>query len=220
MQRCERIQRLIDGYLDGKLSKLRRHRVERHLGTCATCRGDLESSRRVQRAVDHLVSVIDENGWRCVASPDLGKFKGPGRRSDPCPIVNVYALKALSLAPGRIDSPAAHSGAEMLLWHWEHQKDRKLYLFGIGTDFRKLKYPFVWYDILHVVDVLSQIDALQNDERLNEMLDVIVSKQDSNGRFTPESVWMAFKGWDFGQKKIPSPWMTFLVARILKRMHL
>jgi hypothetical protein len=47
---------------------------------------------RVQRAADHLVGLVDENGWRCVAAPELGKFRGPGRKDDPCPIVNVYAL--------------------------------------------------------------------------------------------------------------------------------
>jgi len=45
------MRRLIDGYLDGELSKLRRHRVEHHLDTCATCQRYLESSRLVQRAL-------------------------------------------------------------------------------------------------------------------------------------------------------------------------
>jgi hypothetical protein len=67
----------------------------------------LEDDARVGKAVDHLVELVDENGWHCVATPELGKFKGPGRRSDPCPIANVYALKALSQVPELIDSPAA-----------------------------------------------------------------------------------------------------------------
>jgi hypothetical protein len=162
--------------------------------------------------------VIDENGWRCVASPDLGKFKGPGRRSDPCPIVNVYALKALSLAPDLVDSPAARSGAEMLLWHWEHQGERKLYLFGIGTDFRKLKYPFVWYDILHVVDVLSRFPFVHADPRFREMVKTVCDQADAEGRYTATSMYRAWKGWSFADKKTPSPWLTFLVERIRKRI--
>ncbi len=31
--------------------------------------------------------------------PALGKFRGPGRKDDPCPVANLYALKALSLFP-------------------------------------------------------------------------------------------------------------------------
>jgi hypothetical protein len=177
----------------------------------------LGDDARVRRAVDHLVSVVDENGWRCIASPDLGTFKGPGRRTDPCPIVNVYALKTLSLVPDLVDSPAAHTGAEMLLWHWEHQRERKLYLFGIGTDFRKLKYPFVWYNVLHVVDVLSRFPFVYADSRFQEMAKAITDQADADGRYTATSMYRAWKGWSFADKKAPSPWLTYLVKRIRKR---
>jgi len=50
------------------------------------------------------------------------------------------------------------------------------------------------------------------------MLDVITAKKDSEGSFTPESVWVDWKGWDFGQKKEPSKYLTFLIYRILKRI--
>ena len=178
----------------------------------------LGDDERVQAAVEHLVSLVRENGWPCAASPDLGKFRGPGRKADPCPIVNVYALKALSQVPELLDSPATRAGVEMLLWHWEHQAERKIYLFGIGTTFRKLKYPFIWYDILHVTDVLSRFPFARRDPRLREMVEVILSKQDDQGRFRPESVWMAWKRWEFGQKKAPSPWITLLALRVTKRI--
>ena len=45
----------------------------------------------------------------------------------------------------------------MLLSHWKQRKEKKYYLFGMGSDFRKLKYPYVWYDILHVCEVLSRL---------------------------------------------------------------
>jgi len=173
---------------------------------------------RVQRAVDHLLGTVDENGWRCVVSPDLGKFRGPGRKDDPCPIVNVYALKALAQVPDLLDSPAARTGAEMLLRHWECQGERKLYLFGIGTDYRKLKYPFVWYNILHVADVLSQFPFVHDDARFRQMLDEIVVQSSAEGRFTAGSMYRYWKAWSFADKKQPSPWLTFLCCRILKRV--
>jgi len=173
-------------------------------------------NKHVQTAIEHLTSLIRENGVLCTGENPT--FRGPGRKSDPCPYATLLVTKALSQVP-EMRKKTVSRGAEMLLWHWEHQEERRPYLFGIGTNFRKLKYPFVWYDILHVADVLSQIDFLKDDERLKEMVDTIVSKQDSDGRFTPESVWMAFKKWDFGQKKAPSAWITFLVARIVKRMY-
>jgi hypothetical protein len=174
---------------------------------------------RVRRAAEHLLSTVNENGWRCVASPELGRFRGPGRKDDPCPIVNVYALKALAQIPEWADNPATRSAAEMLLSHWEYQNERKPYLFGIGTDFRKLKYPFVWYNLLHVLEVLSQFPFVINDLRFQEMLEALTVQADTQGHYTATSMYRAWKGWSFADKKLPSPWLTFLVERILKRMQ-
>ena len=178
----------------------------------------LGGDRRVERAITHLADLVDDNGWRCTAAPELGRFKGPGKRSDPCPIANVYALKAISVAPKWIDSRAAHRGAEMLLSHWEQRGQRKYYLFGIGTDFSKLKYPFIWYDILHVTDVLSRFPFARDDSRFREMLDTLIVQADEDGRYTAASMYRAWNGWSFADKKRPSPWLTMLVMRIRRRV--
>ncbi len=180
----------------------------------------LGDDQRVQQAAAHLVSAVNDNGWRCVSAPELGKFRGPGRKADPCPIVNVYALKALSLLPAFRDSQAVRNGAEMLLWHWEHQTERKIYMFGIGTDFRKLKYPFVWYNVLHVVEALSRFPFVHSDPRFQEMVKTITNQADDEGRYTANSMFRAWKGWSFADKKNPSPWLTLLALRVVKRLNL
>ena len=179
----------------------------------------LRDDPRVQRAVHHLVGSVDDNGWRCVVAPELGKFRGPGRKADPCPIANVYALKAFAQVPELLESPAARAVSEMLLCHWEHRSERKIYMFGIGSDFRKLKYPFVWYDILHVVDTLSRYPFVREDSRFREMVETITSQADEEERYTASSAYQAWKGWSFADKKNPSPWLTFLVLRVLKRLQ-
>jgi hypothetical protein len=171
----------------------------------------------VQKAVSHLTAIVDENGWRCRAAPELGKFRGPGRKEDICPVANVYALKALSLIPQMADHPAVQAGIMALLQTWEQRKERKPYLFGTGTDFRKLKYPYVYYDILHTAEALSRFPAACSDARFKEMLEAITAQADKNSRYTAASMYMAWKGWSFANKKDPSPWLTFLVLRILKR---
>lgn len=179
----------------------------------------LGDDERVQRAVDHLVSLVDDNGWRCVSSPDIGKFRGPGRKDDPCPIANVYALKAIAACSrsGLLESDAAHRGAEMLLAHWQQQGERKMYLFGIGTDFRKLKYPFVWYDILHVTSVLSHFAFVRDDTRYRQMVEAVATQADAEGRYTATSMYKTWKGWSFADKKAPSPWLTFLVLHLTRQ---
>jgi hypothetical protein len=176
--------------------------------------------QRLLQAADHLAGLVDDNGWRCTSASELGKFRGPGRKSDPCPIANVYALKALSMFPKHLNSPASHSGVEMLLSHWEHRKENKYYLFGVGSDFHKLKYPFIWYDILHVANVLSRFPFTRDDPRFIEMLNTITTQADGHGRYQAGSAYLAWKGWSFADKKNPSPWLTFLVLRILKRSDL
>jgi hypothetical protein len=177
----------------------------------------MNEKTRFERALQHIVDLADENGWRCKVAPELGKFRGPGRKDDPCPIANLLALKALTLVPEWSGSSAVATGVEMLLNHWQHRKEKKYYLFGMGTDFRKLKYPFIWYDILHVVEVLSQLGFARQDLRFQEMLVEITNQADENGRFTPGSMYQSWKGWSFADKKYPSPWLTFLVTHIQKR---
>ena len=92
-------------------------------------------------------------------------------------------------------------------------------MFFMGTDFRKLKVPFVWYDLMHVLDVLSRFPWLRGDPRLLDMLETMSAKADPQGRFTLESVWTAWKEWEFGQKKAPSRWLTLTAWRIRQRME-
>ncbi len=182
----------------------------------ALLRMGLGNDPRVQLALDHLIGAAQENGWRCLVAPELGKFKGPGKRSGPCPIANVYALKALA-ATGATEVPAAQTGIEMLLNHWVHRGEVKHYLVGIGSDFRKLKYPFIWYNLLHVLDVLSRFPRALRDPRFQEMVGELVVQADARGRFTATSMYRAWKGWSFANKKAPSPWLSFLAVRIIQR---
>jgi hypothetical protein len=175
-------------------------------------------SADVDRAVAALVDRVHENGWQCGAALSLPKFSGPGRKGDPCPMATTYALKALSLLPEYHESPAVTAGIEAILGHWEHQKDYKLKMFGIGTDFRKLKYPYVWYDILHVTDVLSRFAQARRDRRLGEMVAEIVARADEQGRYRAGSMYRAWSDWSFADKETPSPWLTMLVLRIQRRL--
>jgi hypothetical protein len=179
----------------------------------------LGDDKRVQNAVDHLDGLVRENGWPCAVSPELGKFRGPGSKNDPCPYATLVMLKTLAVIPGSHEGKSAKIGVETLLSLWENSKEKHPYMFFMGTDFRKLKAPLFWYDILHVLDVLSHFKWARKDKRLKEMLKVVESKAGEDGRYVPESIWTAWKDWDFSQKKIPSRGLTFFVQRILKRAN-
>lgn len=172
---------------------------------------------RIRRAVAHLEGLGGANGWGCAAA-GLGRFRGPGRKGDPCPIANVLALKALGLVPGSQDSQAVRGGIEMLLRHWQAPRGEKYYLFGVGSGFRKLKYPWVWYDILHVAEALSRFPLVYDDPRFRDLLAALGGQADETGRFRAGSMYLPWKSWSFADKKAPSPWLTLLVKRIFRRV--
>lgn len=173
---------------------------------------------RIQTAVDHLNTLVRGNGWPCAVSPELGKFRGPGRKEDPCPYATLVMLNMLAHMPELREGKPAKIGVETLLSLWEASKEKHPYMFYMGTDFRKLKAPLFWYDILHVLDVLSHFEWTWKDKRFKQMLSIVEAKANNAGQFVPESVWTAWKDWDFSQKKVPSRGLTFFVERILKRV--
>jgi hypothetical protein len=178
----------------------------------------LRDNPAVQSAAKHLAGLSFENGWPCTVSPEFGKFRGPGRKTDPCPYATLIALKTLAQFPEWRDSQTGMNGAQTLLQLWEQRKERRPYLFAMGTDFVKLKEPMIWYDILHVLEILTQFPFLRQDKRMLEMVDIVKAKSDSEGRFTAESVWKAWSDWEFGQKKAASYLLTWQAHRILKRI--
>lgn len=176
----------------------------------------LSNHPAVQKSVETLTSLVRQNGWPCASSTKYGKFHGPGRKEDPCPYANLIMVKMLAAFSDSRESEACKLGAESLLDCWQRRLTYHPYIFYMGNDFCKLKAPLVWFDILHVVTVLSQLPWLKEDSRLKEMKSIIASKANNDGLFTPESVWMTWKDWGFGQKKTPSAWLTYLAIKALR----
>ena len=172
----------------------------------------------IKRGVEYLVGVHQDYGFPCTVSQEFGKFRGPGRKDDPCPYATLIMLKLLAAIPEYRESDIVKKTAAALLTLWENSLERHPYMFYMGTDFRKLKAPAMWYDIVSVADVLSHFEFIKSDARFMEMVALIKSKQDSEGLFTPEAIYQKFKDWDFGQKKNPSPYLTYLCHRILARI--
>ncbi len=171
----------------------------------------------VEKAVRYMTSLMRDNGFPCAVSRELGSFRGPGRKDDCCPYATLTMLKLYSLIPEYQDSAAAKRCVDVLLNLWETSLEQHPYMFFMGTDFRKLKAPVIWYDILHIVDVLGRFDYALKDSRFKEMREIIESKADADGMYTPESVYLKCKDFDFGQKKVPSAYLTYRCIMALGR---
>jgi hypothetical protein len=178
----------------------------------------LKDDPSIKCGVSSLAGLIRNNGWPCAVSKELGGFRGPGKKEDTCPYATLAMLKLLSLFDEYHESSQVRTGIDSLCNLWTTSLKSHPYIFYMGNDFRKLKAPLVWYDIIHVLDVISRFEYAQQKSQVKEMIDIVTDKSDADGKYTPESVLQEWKCWDFGQKKKPSEYLTFLVCRILKRM--
>ncbi len=80
------------------------------------------------------------------------------------------------------------------------------------------------FPVFYVTDLLQVVEALVglgygHDSRLANTLQLILDKQDSNGRWLLEYDYIGKTWVDFGEKKQPNPWVTLRVLRVLKMIE-
>lgn len=155
---------------------------------------------------------INNEGWFCHFFFVDSQFK---KLQIGCPIAGLQALDVFSKVLELKESKHSKFAFEPIKFHKEYGKT--LYYFGRSKKFWTFKYPFVWYNALYLADVLTRFDFLKDQPVVIELIDWILKSQDKDGKFKPTSVFMNYKGWDFSNKKEPSPWITFLCCRILKQ---
>ena len=170
-----------------------------------------------KKIIKNISILMDENGWRCKNCGNIGKFRGPGKKDDECPLATLNVLRLLSLTKSNEYLNEKEKAIETLLLLWKERKKRRPYLFAMGTDFCKLKYPLIWYDILNVVNALSYFQSAVNRKEFIEMLKIINQKVKQNG-YKPESVYQFWKEFDFGQKKIDSEYIKNTIESIQDRI--
>lgn len=184
----------------------------------ALLKAKVDYQQHIKQGVDFLAALVQPYGFPCSVSEEFGKFRGPGRKDDPCPYATLIMLNLLSGIDEYRDSDIVANGIEAILTLWGNSLERHPYVFYMGTDFRKLKAPAMWYDIVSVTNCLSKYECAKTDKRFLEMVGIIKAKQDKSGLFTPESIYTKCKGWDFGQKKTVSPYLTYLCIRLMGRL--
>jgi hypothetical protein len=170
---------------------------------------------RLMRATRKLMELSGDQYYSCCGS--IPKFKGPGPRGGMCPYANLLVARALAASPEFRDTPAAKHAARAVLDHWSNRRTLKPFLFGMGTDFMKLKFPLVWYNLLHVLSGLAGVAGITSDPRFREMLNCLRHKLDENGRVKPESIYMSYKTEEWSDKKKPSRLLTILAHQLLQQ---
>jgi prenyltransferase beta subunit len=176
------------------------------------------SDRRIQKAYRWIGRrQRNDGGFWC---KNTGQPGGPREGEPSCAYGSLCVLGALSMNNKLKSSEITSKAIDFLLGCWDNRGKIKFagHDSQIGRGWEKLKYPFTDYRILKYLDILTRFDKAKSDSRVYDMVDMLISKGDPDGRFHAESIHKAWSDFDFGQKKSPSRWITCLVYRIIKRV--
>lgn len=109
------------------------------------------------------------------------------------------------------------NGAEYLLAHRIFKKSHDLKKVS-KPGWLKLGFPLMYQDdILEILGILTKLDY--KDVRMNEALEILISKQDDSGKWKLESTFNGKFQVDIEQKGKPSKWITLNALRVLRRFY-
>jgi len=178
------------------------------------------NDERVDKGLEWLFRTQRlDGGWYCTKN---ALKDGPKEKLESCPHSVLNVLWAFMNIPELRNRKELIPAVEFLLRHWETRTpipnvDRGRY--GIGSRFKWVRYPLFEYHLLKYVYILSHYDYALKDKRLREAVELLISKQDSQGRWTIDKPYRGWEEFEFGKKGNPSKWATLNALRVLKRLH-
>lgn len=176
------------------------------------------SDPRLQKAYGWLLNRqrLDGGFW----CKNTGLPGGPRENEPSCAFATLCVMGAIAQNPYLKEGTVSKKGLRFLLNCWENRGKIKYagHDSAIGKGWEKLKYPYTDYRITKYLDILSRFESVRKDSRTRQMMDTLICKHDEFGRYSAESIHKVWSDFDFGQKKIPSRWITLLVYRIIRRL--
>jgi len=182
--------------------------------------GNLQNPK-VQRGIDWITRYqrFDDGienapeGW-----PYTRKEQCWGRHT--CHMGVVKALNALAEIPANRRSEDVKNtikqGAEYLLGHHVHKRSHDLKEVA-QPHWLQFGFPLLWKtDALDMLLVLTKLGY--RDKRMQEAVDLVISKQDSQGRWKLETTFNGRFQTNIERKDQPSKWVTLNALRVLKRV--
>jgi hypothetical protein len=177
---------------------------------------------RVQAALDWQARAITGEGIQYLKSGTAGPcFACSVNQGQPCAWGANKAMKALIAVPpdqrALIVQRAIEVGAEFLLSRDPAVADYP-YTKRVSSTWFKFGFPLsYWSDVLETTAVLVEL-GYGDDPRLANALQLVLSKQDAQGRWKLENT-LNGKMWaDIEEKGKPSKWVTLRALRVLKRL--
>jgi len=183
--------------------------------------GYLEDSR-VKRGIDWIAAYqrFDDGIEKKPKDSPYDRWEACwGKHS--CHMGVVKALKALAEIPAEKRSKKVKNtideGVEYLFKHHIYKRSHDLQRVS------KPKWLRFGFPLMYQTDVLEILGILMNlgykDKRLQEAMDLVVSKQDEQGRWVLESTFNGRFQTNIEQKGKPSKWITLRALQVLKKFY-
>ena len=142
-----------------------------------------------------------------------------GRHS--CHMGVVKNLKALAEIPLKKRTKSVKNtieeASEFMLMHHIYKRSRNLEKVS-KPSWLKLGFPLMYQtDILEILGLLASLGY--RDERMQDALDIVISKQNKQGRWPLESTFNGRFLTNIETKGKPSKWVTLNAMRMLKRFY-
>jgi hypothetical protein len=177
--------------------------------------------QRVQKAIEWLIKYQrfdDEPGKPPNEWPYKGWKRCWGERT--CHAIIVKSLKAFAEMPKNRRTPEIEDyitkGAEHMLNHRIHKRSQP----PITGRFKWLEFgfPLLWsIDVLEVLGLLTKLGY--KDKRMQEAMDIMVSKQNSEGKWILENTFNGRFQTSIERKGKQSKWITLNALRVLKQFY-
>ncbi len=177
---------------------------------------------RVQRGIEWMARYQrfdDAEGEAPTGWPYEKHERCWGRHT--CSMGVIKALKALAEIPPDTRSPEVtatiNNGVQYFLHHHVHKRSHapdKV----CKPEWRRFGFPRMWHtDTLEILRVLTQLGY--HDPRMQEAIDLVISKQDNQGRWKLADTFNGSFQVDIEVKGQPSKWVTLNALRVLRRAH-
>jgi hypothetical protein len=137
-----------------------------------------------------------------------------------CHLTVVKALKALAEIPEERRSSKLKSvieqAVEYLLKHHLYKRSHNLDIIA-KPKWVKLGFPWMWdTDVLEMLLILTRLGY--RDNRMKEAVNLVISKQNAEGRWILENTYNGRFQVNIEQKGKPSKWITMNALRTLKQL--
>jgi hypothetical protein len=177
--------------------------------------------QRVQRGISWITTYqrFDDgiehapSGWPYMMSDCWGRHT--------CHMGVVKALKALAEIPfdrrSKDVRETVERGAEHMLKHNIHKRSHDLTRVS-KPGWLRFGFPLMWNtDALEILVILAKLGY--RDERMQEAIDLVVSKQDSQGRWKLDDTFSGRFQVNIERKGQPSKWTTLNALKVLKKFY-